>query len=160
MQNLQIQNFQIIRDKNVTLIIRFSFGGIQFFAVFDIFIFCVPENQVCDIQLSSKFTGIFGCAVMLFVRFENVAFRIEAECLMKQPVAVFCISGAGRIKRFIAAAGQLSSVFQCGGKTKLTGFCGMNIKEGDIVVHNVNGFSVMNRNHMDAFAEIAAKFVT
>ena len=70
----------------------------------------MPEHEVRDPQGLRQFTGILHGAVVLLVRLPDIPLRIEAECLVEQPVAAADILLTDRIVRFIPGAGELSSI--------------------------------------------------
>lgn len=119
------------------MIIFLPLCHIKFFPLSDGFVFGVPEYQIRDMKALCQFSSVFDGAVMFLIRLEAVTLIVQAERLVEQPVASLYIRFTGRIVRFITGAGQLFPIFQNRGKTKLTGFGGMDVEECDIVIQNM-----------------------
>ena len=119
------------------MVIFLSFGGVKFFAFPYRFVFGVPEYQIRDVKAFCKLCGVFYGAVVFLVRLEAVTLVVQAEGFVEQPVASFYIRLAVWIVGLITGTGQFFTVFQNGGKTKLAGFGGVDVEEGDIVIQNM-----------------------
>ena len=96
---------------------------------------------------------------MLLIWLELICLTEQAECLVKQPVAALYVRLALRIVRLITGTGQLFAVFQNGGEAKLPCLGGVDIEKGDIVIQDMQGFAVMDRNQMNAVADETVEFV-
>ena len=88
---LQINGFQILRNKNISPEVFFSFSSVQFLSSGNIFILCVVQNKIFHPQTFCQLTSIFRRGVMLFIRMKLLCLVIKTKSLMKEPFAVFCI---------------------------------------------------------------------
>ena len=147
---LERYNIPVFLYIEISMIVSLSFGHVKLFPLSDGFVFGMPEHQIRNMQALSQLSGVFDGAVMFLIRLEAVTLFVEAECLVKQPVAAFHVRLAIRIVRLITGTGQLFAVFQNGGEAKLPCFCGVDIEEGDIVIQDMQGFAVMDRDQMNA----------
>jgi hypothetical protein len=67
-----------------------------------IFILCVPENEMGNLQLLRKLACLTYRAVVLFVRFKPVPLTVQAKRFTQKPLASFHKAAAQRIIGFIS----------------------------------------------------------
>lgn len=82
---LQQNRFQIVGYIHVAVVMRFGFGGVEFFAAVDVGVLGVVDDEVLYAQCFGLFGSVFDRHVALFVRFEDVAMVVEAEGFGEEP---------------------------------------------------------------------------
>ena len=96
-----------------------------------------------------EFAGIFDGAVVFFIRGEDFPVAVEAEGFVEKPVGAFGKFFAERVQRFVARAADDLAVRQHSAEAELARLGRMNVKEGDLHIENLPGFSVRNRDELD-----------
>ena len=102
---LQVQNLLVIWYIQITVVVLDSFCQVPLFTAVNGTVFGMPQNQIRNLKLAGKLTGVFDRAVVFFVGFKDFPFTVQAKCLMKEPVASLYKRTADRIIRLIAGAG-------------------------------------------------------
>ena len=95
-----------------------------------------------------QLAGVLYRRMMLLIRMEDVSLPIQAESLVKKPVASGGILLLFLIVGLVTAAGQLSTIPQIQHVTELLCLSGSDIKEGVGVSQNLLLLAVGHRNQM------------
>ena len=132
--NLKKDAFAIPRNVKAAAEKGSALSCIPFFAVLQITVFRVPEQQIFDSQGLGQFTGVFCSAVVLFIWFKTLPLFIEAKGLMEHPVSAFEKAEEKVRTGFVAGKGNFHTLFCKAEKSGLFCLGGLNIQKSKLVV--------------------------
>ena len=84
---------------------------------------------------------------------KDIRLAVQAEGLMKQPVAALCIYFFPLVIGLVPAAGEPASVSQIQHVAVLLGFRGPNIEKGILMPQNGLLFPILHRHQMHPFTD-------
>ena len=107
---LQFYYIQIIRHKDIAMIIFLGFGRIIGLARINMLVLGMVEHKIFHRQFLSQFAGFFYGAVVFLIGLEDIPVLVLAEGFGQQPVSLFRILSGMFVVGFIPQAGELQPI--------------------------------------------------
>ena len=139
--------------------ILFALFGIQPFALLKMRFFCMVEKEVRDLQVFSKLTCFFDCAVMFLVGLEFIGFAKQAESFVQEPVAAGHVMMVYCIVRLISQTGEFFSVIKLHSETELLRLCGGNVEKCHWTAEDFTGIIGLYDIKTDSSSHMPADFL-